>query len=114
MTSQWTKPSASVSVTDRASSTVPSGGAVHVTSGASPAPSHVNDAGIAAPSSHGPENCISRAVLSAALMPTPAAAVVVEASDAADGVLVEVVDDVVDVDEEVVGTTASSVGGGAT
>jgi hypothetical protein len=55
-------------------------------------------------------------VLSAASFVTaPAAAEFVETADVDDGVVEEVVDDVVvDVDAAVVGITATSVGGGAT
>ena len=52
-TAQWTKPSASSSVTSRAISTVPAGGAVHTSSGERSSPSHVKRASIGPPGAHG-------------------------------------------------------------
>ena len=102
MTSQCTKPWASGSTTEIASSAVPAGGAVQVSNGMSSAPSHVYSTGIAAPSSHGPENCICVASVPPAPVEEVAGDEVVDVDDE----LVEVVDevDVVDVVVDVSGT----------
>ena len=52
-TAQCTKPPASSSVTRRASSTVPAGGAVQLSAGEMSSPSHVKRGSIAPPSTHG-------------------------------------------------------------
>jgi hypothetical protein len=85
MTSQCTKPWASGSTTESASSAAAAGGAVQVVNGTSSAPAHVYSTGIAAPSSHGPENCSGVA---------PAAEVDEDAGDDDVDVVDELVDDV--------------------
>ena len=52
-TTQWTNPSASSSVTTRAISTVPAGGAVQLSVGERSSPSHVKRASMAPPAGHG-------------------------------------------------------------
>ena len=92
---------------------MPSGGAVHVISGASPAPSHVYSVGMAAPSSHGPLNWSGAATGPANVVPVDPGAPV---ADSPTVVGLADVDEGDEVDEVVVEVVKgmNSVGGGAT